>query len=178
MGRGRKNNDPFGLAGTRLAFRSGRFYYWHRGKRWEDVGTDVAAAKKRAKLYNDPSGVYGTIGYLLFDMFIVECEQRVRAQDLAQRTLEDYTGYVEELKVFFGSMLPEDLAPSDVQTYLAEGRKAKRDSQANRERACLSSCITAYSGRYAARRFGERHGCAVHSRPTAVRETSTEVQLL
>jgi integrase len=143
MGRRRKGDDPLGLSGTRLAIRNGRFYYRHRSvpQRWEDVGTDVVQAKKRANLYNDPAGTYGTLGYWL-DMFLVDCTHRVTTGDLAQRTLDDYTGYVEELKVFFGGMLPEDLSPSHVQTYLDQGRRAGRDTQANRERACLSSCIS------------------------------------
>lgn len=141
MGRQRKDGDPLGLAGTRLAYRHSAFYYRHRDGRWERVGTDLAAAKKRAALFNDPSGVYGTTGYWL-DRFIVDCEARVKADDLAARTLSDYQKDAELLKVFFGNMLPEDIKPTDVQTYLDVGRKAGRPVRANRERACLSSCLS------------------------------------
>ena len=130
-----------GLAGTRLTFRHNAFYYRHRDGRWERVGTDVAQAKKRAALYNDPGGVYGTTGYWL-DRFIVDCEERVKAQDLAQRTLSDYRKDAEVLKAFFGNMMPEDIKASDVQTYLEIGKRAGRPVRANREKACLSSCLS------------------------------------
>ena len=46
MGRRRKDGDPMGLAGTRLVFDGGRFYYAHKGppQRWENVGTDITLA--------------------------------------------------------------------------------------------------------------------------------------
>ena len=53
MGRNRKDGDPLGLAGTRLAYRHSAFYYRHRDGRWERIGTDVKTAKTRAALYND-----------------------------------------------------------------------------------------------------------------------------
>jgi integrase len=141
MGRKRKDDDPMGLAGTRLAFRHNAFYYRHRDGRWERIGTDIAQAKRRAALYNDPGGVYGTTSYWL-DRFIVDCEERVKAKDLAERTLKDYRKDAELLKAFFGNMLPEDIKPNDVQQYLDIGRKAGRPVRANRERACLSSCLS------------------------------------
>ena len=130
-----------GLAGTRLSFRHNAFYYRHRDGRWERVGTDIAQAKRRAALYNDPGGVYGTCTYWL-DRFVVDCEARVKAGDLAERTLKDYRKDSELLKAFFGAMLPEDIKPNDVQTYLDIGRKAGRPVRANREKACLSSCLS------------------------------------
>lgn len=141
MGRQRKNGDPLGLAGTRLAFKHGAFYYRHRDGRWERVGTDAAAARKRAAPYNDPTGVYGTTGYWL-DRFVADCEARVKANDLSARTLSDYRKDAELLKAFFGHMLPEDIKPTHVQDYLDVGRKAGRPVRANREKACLSSCLS------------------------------------
>jgi integrase len=141
MGRQRKDGDPLGLAGTRLALRHGAFYYRHRDGRWERIGTDLTAAKRRAGLYNDPGGVYGTVGYWL-DRFLIACTERVKAHDLAARTLSDYTDNTEPLKAYFGNMAPEDIKPSDVQAYLDIGRKAKRPVRANREKACLSSMLS------------------------------------
>jgi hypothetical protein len=125
MGRRRKDGDPLGLAGTRLVFSNGRFFYRHRGKpeRWENVGTDIASAKKRAALYNDPQGVYGTVGYWL-DRFVVDMQAMAKAGIRSQRTVDDYTGYCDDdgpLKAFFGRMLPEDITPNSVKTYLKEG---------------------------------------------------------
>lgn len=141
MGRQRKDGDPMGLAGTRLSFRHGAFYYRHRGGKWERIGTDLVAAKRRADLYNDPTGVYGTVAYWL-DRFLVDCAARVKAEDLSERTLSDYTKNAEPLKAFFGKMAPEDIRASDVQAYLDIGRKAGRPVRANREKSCLSSCLS------------------------------------
>ena len=60
---GRKRSDSSqGLEGTRLYLRSGSFYYVHRdSNRWQNVGKDLAAAKKRAEHYNDPTGTFGLI---------------------------------------------------------------------------------------------------------------------
>lgn len=143
MGRKRKDGDPLGLAGTRLSFRHNAFYYRHRDGRWEHIGGDVRIAKERAALYNDPAGVYGTMGYWL-DMFLVHCEARVKTGDMAARTLSDYVTNVVELKVFFGAMLPESITPKHVQTYLDLQARAERPVRGNREKACLSSCLSWY----------------------------------
>ncbi|KAA0911937.1 tyrosine-type recombinase/integrase [Pusillimonas sp. ANT_WB101] len=130
-----------GLAGTRLVWKRNKFWYFHRTGRWENVGTDVNEAKRRAALYNDPDGIYGTVGYWL-DMFLIDYEAQVKAGSRAQRTLDDYKKNVVELKVFFGKLSPESITPASVQMYLEEGKRAGRPTRANRERACLSSCLS------------------------------------
>ena len=141
MGRKRKDGDPLGLAGTRLQWKRNKFWYIHRSGRWESVGTDIKEAKRIAAVYNDPDGAYGTTGYWL-DLFLRDCAARVKTKDMSQRTLADYTKNVVELKVFFGRVAPEAITPNMVQTYLDEGRRAGRATRANRERACLSSCLS------------------------------------
>lgn len=141
MGRKRKDGDPLGLAGTRLTMRHGAFYYRHRDGRWQHVGTDVKAAKERAALFNDPDGIYGTLRYWL-GRFLLDCEARVAAKTLSERTLADYRDNVEWLKPVFGHMAPEQLRPSDVAGFLAEGERLGRGTRANRERACLSACMS------------------------------------
>lgn len=143
MGRNRKDGDPFGLAGTRLAFKRDKFWYRHRGapERWECVGADIAIAKQRAGLYNDPGNAYGTTRYWL-DMFVADCEQRQRKSLMSARTVADYRGYLARLKPAFGAMLPEHITPHDVQKYLRAGEEDGRAVQANRERACLSSMLS------------------------------------
>ncbi|MDB5541468.1 MAG: hypothetical protein JWQ89_3195, partial [Devosia sp.] len=145
MGRNRKDGDPLGLAGTRLAFRRGKFWYRHRNTdRFENVGTDIAKAKKRAALYNDPTSSYGTVRYWM-DLFLADFEKLVNTKAKAQRTLDDYTGYADEagpLMIYFGSMLPEDIKPNHVQAYLDEQGKLSRATQGNREKACLSSMLS------------------------------------
>ena len=84
MGRKRKEN-PLGLP-DRVYARHGAFFYAHRDGRWERLGTDAAEAKRKGGLYNDPESRYGTLGYFL-DPFVLNCEKRVAAGDLAKRTL-------------------------------------------------------------------------------------------
>ncbi len=141
MGRKRKDDDPLGLAGTRLQWHRNKFWYRHRDGKWEAIGTDVTEAKRRAKLYNNPGDNFGTVSYWL-DMFLIDCAVRVKSGGMSKRTLSDYTKDAEELKVFFGKLTPEQLIPAAVQTYLDEGKLAGRPTRANRERACLSSCIS------------------------------------
>lgn len=138
---GRRKNNPLGLE-PRVYAKRGAFYYVHRDTRWERLGTDVVQANQRARLYNDSHGEYGTMAYWL-DMFIIDCEARVKAKSLAQRTLEDYQADIEPLKIYFAApMLPTDIEPNHVQDYLEIGATANRPVRANREKACLSSCIS------------------------------------
>lgn len=146
MGRKRKDGDPLGLAGTRLAPRRGSFWYRHRAtqeqaERWENLGTDLAEAKRLAKLYNNPGDEYGTISYWL-DRFILDCRARVSANTLSKRTLDDYVNALPHLKAYFGRMFPERLGSNHVSSYLELHAKAGRPVPANRERACLSSMIS------------------------------------
>lgn len=141
MGRARKDGDPMALAGTRLSFRHNAFYYRHRDGRWERLGTDIKAAKERAAIYNSPTDNYGTMAYWL-DEFLTHFAARVKAGDLSPRTHSDYAKDVAPLKVFFGQMLPEHIEPHHVQEYLDAGATAGRPVRANREKACLSSCLS------------------------------------
>lgn len=139
MGRKRKD-DKQGLP-RRVYLRSGTFYYAHAGGKWENLGKDLATASKRAEHYNDPSGLFGTMNWFL-DQFVIDCEKRVKAKDLAERTVKDYRDALVPLKVYFGTMLPTDIKPHHVSEYLDIGAKANRSTRANRERACLSSCMS------------------------------------
>lgn len=158
MGRKRKD-DPHGLAGTRLYWRHGQFFYVHRDDgRWEACGADVEIAKAKAARHNEGAGEYGTIRYW-FGEFITACEVRVKAGLMAQRTLDDYLGYLgllpptkrrkaptepTPLIVFFGDMIPEEVTPHHVSKYLTTNAELvpPRAVQANRERACLSSMLS------------------------------------
>lgn len=138
---GRKRKDKRQGLPRRVYLRSGSFYYVHPSGKWENLGKDLASARKKAEHFNDPSGLYGTVRWFL-DSFLVDCAARVKAGTLADRTLADYTRDVEPLKLFFGAMLPIDILPSHVADYLEIGAKAGRATRANRERACLSSCLS------------------------------------
>lgn len=138
---GRRKDNPLGLE-PRVYANHGAFFYVHRDGRWEKLGTDIAKANERARLYNDSHGLYGTMAYWL-DMFVVNCEERVKAGSLAQRTCDDYKRDIEPLKVYFAPpMLPTHVEPNHVQDYLEIGAKAGRPVRANREKACFSACMS------------------------------------
>lgn len=138
---GRRRNNPLGLE-PRVYVKHGAFHYVHRDGRWERLGTDKEEANRKARLYNDTQGLYGTMAYWL-DLWIIDCEGRVAANLMSPRTLADYRADVEPLKVYFAPpMLPGDILPHHVQDYLEIGAKAQRAVRANREKAALSSCIS------------------------------------
>jgi integrase len=141
MGSGRKRRDnPLGLP-DRVYPKHGAFYYVHRDNRWERLGTDLAEAKRKGNLYNDPHSTFGTMAYYL-DAFVIACERRVAMGDLAKRTYEDYKRDVEPLKAFFGKMTPAGVEPKHVAQYLDLGADLGRPVRANREKACLSAMFT------------------------------------
>lgn len=146
MGRKRKD-DPFGLAGTRIYIRRGKFFYAHRTRGWEMLPTtDPVEAKRLGHAIENPAEDVGTIGYWLKE-FLADCKRRVAAKQLSQRTLDDYTAYCDPegpLIAFFGAIRPEALAPNLVQAYLDENARLvpPRLTQSNRERACLSSMLS------------------------------------
>lgn len=147
MGRKRKDN-PFNLdpkKHARLTFKHGAFWYVHKGNKWERLGTDLKEAKIKAEHYNDAGGRYGTMAYWL-DAFVLSCEKRVglskEQRGLAQRTYEDYKQDVEELKKYFGVMVPTKVQPHNVGKYLELGAMQGRPVRANREKSCLSAAFT------------------------------------
>lgn len=132
---GRRKNNHLGLE-PRVYAKHGAFYYVHRDGRWEKLGIDIGKANERAKLYNDSLGQFGTMAYWL-DMFIVDCEARVKAGKLSKRTLEDYVRDIKPLKIGFkDANSPTDIEPNHVQEYLEIGAKDGRPVRANREKAC------------------------------------------
>lgn len=160
MGRRRKDTDT-GLE-PRVYERSGAFYYVHRATgKWEHLGTDRAAANRKARLFNDPAGLHGTLVHWL-DLFLVHCAARVKAGSMAERTLADYTqaitgtparpaqgkraateGKPGALRVFFAPPItPLDVTPAMVTEFLELGAELGRPVPANREKAALSSCMS------------------------------------
>ena len=140
MGRRRQHN-PLNLP-QRVYAKHGAFYYHHPAGRWEHLGRDLEAVKRRAaEIVNGLDVAYGTTSFYL-DEFLCACRRRVGARDLAPRTLEDYTRDSEPLKAFFGAMYPIGIEPSHVAEYLDTNLELGRGVRANREKACLSSMFT------------------------------------
>ncbi len=139
MGRKRKSN-PLDLP-DRVYWHHGAFRYVHRDGTWERLGTDVEAARERGLLYNDPEGRHGSMSYFL-DIFVAACDKRVASKDMAQRTADDYRRDVVPLKKYLGKLLPPQVTPKVVQDYIDLGKEMDRAVRANRERACLSACVS------------------------------------
>lgn len=145
MGRRRKD-DSQGLP-RRVYLRRGTFFYAHQGGRWENLGRDLAEARRRAAHFSDASGIFGTMAWFM-DQFVLDCEARVKAKDLAERTVKDYRAAIGTedapgaLRAYFGKALPTAVTPALVSNYLDLGLKLGRPRRANLERACLSSCMS------------------------------------
>lgn len=140
MGRKRKSN-PLGLP-KRVHFKNGAFWYIHpQSNRWERLGTDLGEAKRKGAHYNARGEEYGTTAWHL-DEFLKAQEKRVKAGQLAQRTLDDYKGNAVPLKDFFGRMPPAGIEPMHIAQYLDIGAELGRPVRANREKSCLSACFT------------------------------------
>lgn len=147
MGR-RRSTVNHGLE-PRVYSKHGAYYYVHRDGRWERLGTVLDDANRKAQLYNDPTGQYGTLVYWL-DLFLMHCAARVAAGTMASRTYDDYDNAVNgtrnrpgALRVFFAPpRTPLDVTPSSVKTFLDTNRELGRPVPANREKACLSACMS------------------------------------
>lgn len=158
---GRRRKDTSSDLEPRVYLKSGAYYYQHRiTNKWEHLGTDKAKANERARLFNDPTGLHGTMVHWL-DLFLVHCQARVKAGSMAQRTLDDYTAAIAgipqrpargnqparpavpgPLRVFFAPPLtPLDVTPAMINEYLQIGADLGRPVPANREKAALSSCF-------------------------------------
>jgi len=142
MGRRRKSNQELP---RRVYHRHGAYYYCHKDGRWERLGTDLSEAERKAKVFNDPNALYGTMAYWL-DRFLLSCEARVglsaREKGLSKRTAADYKDNIKFLKAYFGTMSPHEVKPRHVGQYLELGRQQQRAIRANREKACLSACFS------------------------------------
>lgn len=138
VGRRRKDGNPLKLE-PRVYPKNGQWQYRHRNGDWEKLGTDVAKANARARVYNDPEHRAGTIGYFL-DLLIAEAKAGRLHKKKAQRTIDDYEECAPYLKLVFDKMVPGDLVerPSLIAEY-RKNRSIKAPVRANREMSLLSS---------------------------------------
>ena len=138
---GRPRADPSQGLPRRVYLRHSAFYYVHHDGRWERLGKDLAEAKKLAAALNSDLPLTGTMN-AWFDEWTKELDARVKADQLAPRTREDYVDALDFLRPFFGSMRPESIESRHVAQYLDVGRDNDRAVRANRERAALSVCLS------------------------------------
>lgn len=152
MGRQRKNSNS-GLE-FRVYEKHGAFYYVHRNGKWERLSADKDEANRKARHYNDPESLFGTLVYWM-NQYLLDCERRValgskvKGVKLAQRTYEDYRDAIVgtktkpgPLRVYFAAPItPADVTPGMVQDFLNDSAET-RAVQGNRNRACLSACFS------------------------------------
>jgi integrase len=151
MGRRRKDADH-GME-PRVYKSHGAFYYVHLdGGRWEPLGKDLDEANRKARVYNDPTNLEGTVVHWM-DQFLMDCAARVKAESLSPRTCADYAHAILAptatkktqggLRTFFAPpMRPEDVLPTHIEEYLDIGLAAGRAVQANREKSCFSAFMS------------------------------------
>lgn len=153
---GRRRKDTAADLEPRVYIRAGSYYYVHRSTgKWEPLGKDKQVANERARHFNDPAGLHGTLVYWL-DEFLLHCEARVKSGSMAQRTFDDYTlaikgipakgskpGRPGALRVFFAPPLaPTQVTPAMVQDFLDVNAELGRPVPANREKAALSAAMS------------------------------------
>lgn len=141
MGRKRKDGNQLGLE-RRIEFHHGQFRYLHRDGTKESLGKDIGKANARARVYNDPDGAYGTLGYFV-EFFLAEAAAgRLPAGwKLAARTIDDYQREAELMKEApIWKMEPKAIEPAMLGEYrdkrVVDG---KGQIQANHGLALLSS---------------------------------------
>lgn len=139
MGRKRKDGNPLGLE-QRVYWHHGQFIYRHRDGRVERLGTDLAKANQRAKVYNDPEGRYGTFGHFI-DLYLAAARGRRLLRNKKPRTIADNEKEAEYLKAALGKYFPQQLVddPSLIADY-RNNRSAK--VRANRELSLGSAVFT------------------------------------
>ena len=119
---GRPRADPSQGLPRRVYLRHSAFYYVHHDGRWERLGKDLAEAKKLAAALNSDLPLTGTMN-AWFDEWTKELDARVKADQLAPRTREDYVDALDFLRPFFGSMRPESIESRHVAQYLVAPAK-------------------------------------------------------
>lgn len=149
VGRTRKGGNPLGLE-KRVYWHHGQFIYRHRDGRAEQLGTDLAKANERARLYNDPGQRFGQLGYYI-DLYIAEAHAGRLHRKLKPRTIADNEREAIRLKAVFDDSQPIDLVndPSLIAEYrdTRSANEAGENGQvirgapvrANRELSLLSS---------------------------------------
>jgi integrase len=150
MGRRRKNPDCD--LEPRVYTKGAAFYYVHRSGKWEALGLDKEAANRKARHYNDPDSLVGTMIYWM-EQFLIDCDARVKLKStvknvkLSPRTYADYKSAIVGnsktpgvLRTYFEApMTPYQVTPDLVQDFLDDMAEIGNATQGNLARACLSS---------------------------------------
>src|SRR5882672_5594111 len=133
MGRSRTQNKHLP---RRVYLKHGRYWYVDRVNKWHDLGT-TASEMYRALAGRAESRAPASTLNAVFDRYLLE-----KLPQLAPRTQRDYQGYIQNLRLVFGTAPPDAVTAGHVFDYRNK-RAEKSVVQANREKSCLSAVFTA-----------------------------------
>lgn len=135
VGRRRKSNHNLP---PRVVLNHGAYYYIHKTGKWEKLarlGQEADMRRKWALLEDVPGESNKTSA--LIDEYLVKV-----APKKAARTCEDNKKEAEYLRAYFGAMMPENILPMHVGSYLDMRAEGGAPVRANREKALLSHIFT------------------------------------
>jgi integrase len=133
MGRKRKSDKHLP---QRVYLRRGSYFYVDLASKWHNLGRDQSSMyRKLAEIMDTPRNCPALSG--VFDRYLIEV-----LPSLAPRTQSDYRGYIDNLRLVFGSAPPREVTAGHVSDYQAK-RAERSVVQANREKSCLSAVFTA-----------------------------------
>jgi integrase len=116
--------------------RRGSYFYVDLSGKWHNLGRDLSSMYRALAARVEPPRSCVTMNNV-FDRYLIEI-----LPGLAPRTQSDYRGYIENLRVVFGTAPPREVTAGHVSDY--QERRAERSVvQANREKSCLSAVFTA-----------------------------------
>lgn len=133
---GRKRSGKYKHLPKGVYWNNGAYFFRDAALRWHRLGATMAEMYVELAKFVDKAKPLHTMG-AVFDRFLLE-----KLPLLAPRTQSDYRGYIENLRRYFSDAPPADVTARDVFTYRAK-RAESSITQANREKSCLSSVMTA-----------------------------------
>src|SRR5260370_14630180 len=120
----------------RVYLKRGRYWYVDRGIKWHDLGQTASEMYRELSKRVDSFARAATLN-AVFDRYLAE-----KLTLLASRTQRDYRGYIENLRLVFGTAPPSDVTAGHIFDYRNK-RAEKSVVQANREKSCLSAVFSA-----------------------------------
>jgi integrase len=120
----------------RVYLRRGCYFYVDLSGKWHNLGRDLSSMYRTLATRVELTRACLTMSNV-FDRYLIEV-----LPGLAPRTQCDYRGYIENLRVVFGTAPPREVTAGHVSDYQAK-RAERSVVQANREKSCLSAVFTA-----------------------------------
>ena len=120
----------------RVYLRRGTYFFVDTQGNWHNLGRDLSSMYRELARLAQVATSFPTMTDV-FDRYVCEV-----LPALAPRTQSDYLGYIEKLRLVFGSAPPREVTAGHVADYHIK-RAERSVVQANREKSCLSAVFTA-----------------------------------